>query len=128
VRNRVFGVLAAKYDVEGFLHWGYNFYNSVLSLEKINPYESTDGLGGYEAGDPFVVYPGENGEVVCSLRLKVLSDAFQDFRALKYLESLAGKEKTDELTGDITFKNYPHEATWLLDLRESINMSIQSIL
>lgn len=128
VRNRVFGVLAAKYDVEGFLHWGYNFYNSVLSLEKINPYESSDGLGGYEAGDPFVVYPGENGEVVCSLRLKVLSDAFQDFRALKYLESLAGKEKTDELTGDITFKNYPHEAAWLLDLRESINMSIQSIL
>lgn len=128
LRNRVFGVLAAKYDVEGFLHWGYNFYNSVLSVKKINPYESADGLGGYEAGDPFVVYPGKNGEPVCSLRLKVLNEAFQDFRALKLLESLAGKEITDGLTGEITFKNYPHEADWLLDLREKINMTIQSIL
>ncbi|MBR6360639.1 MAG: DUF4091 domain-containing protein [Clostridia bacterium] len=128
LRNRVFGVLAAKYNVEGFLQWGYNFYNSVLSVEKINPYESTDALGGFPAGDAFVVYPGEGGECICSLRLKVLRDSFQDYRALKYLESLAGKEKSDELTGEITFKNYPHEADWLLDLRESINMSIQSIL
>ncbi|MBR5112181.1 MAG: DUF4091 domain-containing protein [Clostridia bacterium] len=128
VRNRVFGVLAAKYDVEGFLQWGYNFYNSVLSKQKINPYETADALGGFEAGDSFVVYPGENGEVICSLRLKVIYDSFQDYRALKLLESLAGKEKSNALTGEITFKNYPHEASWLLDLRERINSEIQANL
>ena len=125
-RNRVFGILAAKYDVEGFLQWGFNFYNSSLSVKHINPFEDTDAGGFLPAGDPFVVYPGENGEPLCSLRLKVFNEALQDYRALKLLESLTGKDEINGLIGDITFKNYPHNADWLLDLRELINSKIQS--
>ena len=27
-----------KYDIAGFLQWGYNFYNNVGSHDQINPY------------------------------------------------------------------------------------------
>ncbi len=30
-RNRIIGLQLYKFDVKGFLHWGYNFYNSALS-------------------------------------------------------------------------------------------------
>ena len=123
-RNRILGFLLWKYDLDGFLQWGYNFYNTQYSLEKINPYEVTDAGGHFPSGDSFVVYPGENGEAICSLRLKVFYDGFQDMRALRLLESLAGRDKALEIVGDITFGEYPHDPEYILGVRERINRGI----
>lgn len=120
-RNRVLGFLLYKYDVEGFLQWGYNFYNSCLSKEHIDPYNVTDAGGYFPSGDAFVVYPGEKFEVHPSLRLKVFYDAIQDLRSLKLLESKIGKEKVLSVLDNITFKEYPHSSQWLLETREKIN-------
>ena len=132
-RTRVLGCQLFKYNAKGFLQWGHNFYNSALSLKQINPFEITDADGNFPAGDAFVVYPGENGVPLPSLRLKVFYDALQDFRALKFLESLIGREKTVELlekdlVQPLTFTQYPHSDKWQLSLRENINNMIKANL
>ncbi len=121
LRNRVLGVLLYRYNASGFLQWGYNFYNTSLSLKRINPYEVTDAGGAFPSGDSFIVYPGKDGEAICSLRLKVLYEGFCDLAALRALEEKEGREKVLELTGDISMENYPHDDEWLLSLRERIN-------
>ena len=60
-RNRILGVQLYLYHIKGFLHWGYNFYNSQHSVSAVNPYLVTDAGGGFPSGDPFVVYPSEDG-------------------------------------------------------------------
>ncbi len=125
-RNRILGFLLWKYDLNGFLQWGFNFYNTQYSLEKINPYEVTDAGGHFPAGDSFVVYPGKDGEAVCSLRLKVFREALQDMRALRLLEKLAGREKVLEITGGITFSDYPHDPEYILRVRETVNSVIEN--
>ncbi len=124
VRNRVLGLLAYKYKLTGFLHWGYNFYNSQFSLEHIDPYETTDAGGKFPSGDAFAVYPAKDGTALCSLRLKVFYDALQDYKALKFLESYIGNQKVMELLGDITFNDYPHDNSWLIEIRNKVNALI----
>lgn len=130
LRNRVLGVLLYKYDIKGFLHWGYNFYNSQYSIKAIDPYKVTDAGGSFPSGDSFVVYPADNGEAYESLRLKVFYDAFQDLKALRLLESKIGREKVIELIDKdlfkpLTFMEYPHDAEWLYELREKVNHMIK---
>lgn len=130
LRNRVLGMILYKYDVKGFLHWGYNFYNTQYSTKPIDPFRVTDAGGGFPSGDSFVVYPGKNGEVLPSLRLKVLYDGFEDLAALKLLESKIGREKVIEfidkdLFKPLTFMEYPHDNDWLLETREKINRMIK---
>ncbi len=130
LRNRVLGVLLYKYDIKGFLQWGYNFYNSQYSIKAIDPYKITDAGGSFPSGDSFVVYPAENGEAYESLRLKVFYDAFQDLAALQALENKIGREKVLEilekdLEKPLTFKEYPRSDNWLLSLREKVNNMIK---
>ena len=130
LRNRVLGIIMYKYDIKGFLHWGYNFYNSQYSIKAIDPYKVTDAGGGFPSGDSFVVYPSANGETLASLRLKVLYDGFEDMMALKLLESKTGREKVLEIIDKdlfkpLTFMEYPHENDWLLEFREKINQMIK---
>ncbi len=76
----------------GFLHWGFNFYNSQFSKEKLNPYDSVDAGGKFIAGDAFLFYPGKNFEAEWSLRALNLRRVFDDLRKLEYLESKLGRE------------------------------------
>ncbi len=128
-RTRILGVQLYKFDIKGFLHWGYNFYNTQFSLEKIDPYRVTDAGEAFPSGDSFLVYPGEDGEAVESLRLMVLAQAFYDLRALKYLESLTDKSFVlelveGELAQKISFADYPAEEEYLWQLRERVNQEI----
>lgn len=132
-RNRIYGVQLYKYDIKGILHWGYNFYNSQLSHERINPYLVTDAGNAFPGGDPFLVYPGKDGYPVESIRMMVLSEALSDFRAFKLLERLKGKEYVMRLIeGDleepVTFKNYPKSDMYLITLRNRVNWEITKIL
>lgn len=132
-RNRILGMQLYKFDITGFLHWGYNFWHSQFSLQQnLNPFEVTDAAQGFPAGDPFAVYPGEDGPII-SLRLEVFYEALQDLRALKLLESFIGKEEVvalleKDLDQPITFKEYPWDETWLLKKREEINQKIKSFI
>lgn len=131
-RNRIIGVQLYKFDVDGFLHWGYNFWNSQRSHTDVNPFLVTDALHSFASGDAFLVYPGAEGPIE-SIRMKVFFEALQDQRALALLESQIGKEAVialleDELQAPITFSEYPRDQEWLLAKREQINRAIQANL
>lgn len=125
-RMRVLGILMYHNNAQGYLHWGYNFYNAYLSKGAIDPYETVDVNGVYPAGDAFIVYPVEGG-CVDAIRHETFLESMQDFRALKTLESLTDREYVlsllagSELSG---YNGYPRDMVWLSDLREKVNREI----
>ena len=130
-RNRVMGLLFYRYDIGGFLHWGFNFYYSYLSRDVLDPFFSTDAGGNYPAGDPFLVYPGKGGEPEDSIRHEVFFEALQDLRALKVLESLTGRKEVEKFLDSLVpgermrMDNYPKGEKNLLDIRNQINLRIK---
>ncbi len=132
-RNRVLGYQLYKFGVKGFLHWGYNFWNTRYSKRPVDPFTETDAGGAFSSGDAFVVYPAADGTPLRSLRLSVFNDGLQDMRALQLLESLVGREKTMEILeqgteSPITFASFPHSDEWLLGRREAINDAIRKAI
>ena len=127
-RNRVFGMQLYKFNILGFLHWGYNFWYSQYSICPIDPFRVTDSGFFVPAGDAFLVYPGDGGPLE-SIRLEVFYEALQDMRAFKLLEEMVGREDVlkmieEGLETPITFSEYPSDAEWLLQKREDINRRI----
>lgn len=124
-RTRVLGAQLYKYELAGFLQWGYNFYNSAFSLYPINPYECTDADGAFPSGDAFIVYPGKDGKPEESQRLMLMDEAMSDLCAMKLLEQQSGREAVLECLepeGEVLFlKQYPRNKEYLTSVRERIN-------
>ena len=121
-RNRILGIQLYKFDIQGFLHWGYNFYNTGLSTAAVNPYEVSDAGCSFPSGDAFSVYPYQDGAVP-SLRMKVFYEGLQDLRLLRLLEQKIGRDAViqfiDDTAGmELTFTNYPKTDAFLFTLRE----------
>lgn len=130
-RNRIYAEQLYKYNIEGILQWGYNFYYARYSDYPVNPFMDPDWDGYSLAGDTFQVYPGPKGEPWESIRMMVSMHAVQDLRAFELLESLAGRDEVLRLIeGDlpeeekITFSAYPRRADYILSLREKVNEEI----
>lgn len=122
LRNRILGIQLYLNDIQGFLHWGFNFYKTTLSRRYVDPYSETDGNGGFQSGDAFIVYPTENG-VLDSLRHEVFYDGLQDRMLLCLLEKKIGKENVKKVLKDAGmsgFGVYPHSERWFADLREKL--------
>ena len=125
-RNRVLGWQLYKYRLAGFLHWGYNFWYSQNSREKLDPWRVTDGGGAFPGGDPFSVYPGGEGPIL-SLRMKIFSQGLQDLRALELAERLTGCDPGPRVLpgyGSMTFARYPLGTGELPAARERLNRLI----
>lgn len=132
-RERILGVQMYKYDIAGFLHWGYNYYNSQYSYYPIDPYGTTDADGFVPGGDAFQVYPGADGEPIESIRIMVFEQCLADMRALRLLESLTSREHVLELVDaglerELTFSDYPRTDEYLTSLRARVNAEIMEKL
>jgi len=125
-RTRILGVQLYLYKIEGFLHWGYNFYRNRYSYDFIDPFGDSSGEYFVSSGDTYLVYPGSDGKAWGSLRLNAMREAMEDIRALELYESRFGREATEALImegtdGTLNFTHYPDEsADYLLELREKI--------
>lgn len=131
-RNRIIGYQFYKYNIVGFLQWGYNFYFNQYSVYPINPYAITDGDYFVPAGDAFSVYPGPNGRPFDSLRARVFYDALQDRRLLDLAESLVGREAVlHAIEGDlpeeekITFSCFPTTIAYMHESRTAVQELIR---
>lgn len=128
-RTRILGWQLYTDRIDGFLQWGYNFYNTQYSLARINPFLETAAGKAFPAGDAFIVYPGENGEPWESLRMVVMGDTMEDLAALQALDSQKGEGSGDRLLAEhfgkqITMKDYPMDSDLLLNLRQALNEAL----
>lgn len=128
--TRIIGFQLFKYGIEGFLQWGFNFYNSQYSLRSIDPFAVTDADSAFPSGDSFTVYPGKSGAIE-SVRSEVFFQALQDMRALTLLCDKIGKKRTIAAVeadfGIITFFDYPRGTEKMLNLRKSVNNYLDNL-
>lgn len=128
--TRIIGFQLFKYGIEGFLQWGFNFYNSQYSLRSIDPFAGTDADSAFPSGDSFTVYPGKSGAIE-SVRSEVFFQALQDMRALTLLCDRIGKKRTIAAVeadfGIITFFDYPRGTEKMLNLRKSVNNYLDNL-
>jgi hypothetical protein len=133
-RSRIFGTLLYLYEIEGFLHWGFNFYYSGLSRYPVDPYKCNDSGYFFPAGDAFMVYPGKDGKPEDSIRYEVFYEALQDQRVLEKLQSLIGRDavlkELHKLAPGRKMKidNYPKGEKAVLALRNKINTMLRKAL
>ena len=132
-RVRILGVQLYLHRIEGFLHWGYNYYNNWCSYDSVDPFGNSDGENFAPSGDCYIVYPGTDGEAWESNRLNAMREAMDDMRALTLYESYFGREKTERLIlagtdGGLTFKHYPMKDSYLIHLREQIAKEISAVI
>lgn len=130
-RNRSIGAQLYKYKMDGFLHWGFNFYYSDFSRLVLDPYFETDAGGAFSSGDSFVVYPGKKGAIP-TICLFTFFDAIQDIRALKLLESYIGYDETVKLIekclGETITFYHCFNAEAILNMRKTVNETIEKCL
>ena len=129
-RIRILGFLLYKYDIKGFLHWGFNFYNATRSLYSVNPYITTSCESAFPSGDPFIVYPGENC-VYGSIRGEIMYEAIQDMNVCFALEKIIGREAViqmiDATAGySLRFDHYPRNNEFFDQLRSQMIETIIS--
>lgn len=132
-RHRSIGLQLYTLGIFGFLHWGYNFYNNCDSLYPINPYVEASGESWLPAGDPFSVYPAQNGECLESLRLIAFKAGIDDMRALELCESLYDRDTVlavikDTLGYSVGYESYVKSSKEFLSVREKLNELIKAKL
>jgi len=130
-RTRILGFLLYKYNIKGFLHWGFNFYNSPVSAYPINPYLTTSCDQVFPSGDPFIVYPGKE-DAYPSIRGEVTYEAIQDMDICFVLERLIGRENVismiDEAAGNaLRFDDYPRNKEFIEKLRAKMVEEISKL-
>ena len=132
-RNRSMGMQMYKYNIEGFLQWGYNFYNNQWSTDHINPYLECGANLIFTGGDCFSVYPAADGTALESARIIVFHEALQDIKAMKLCEKYYGHERVvkeieDVLGDELTFERCALSSHEMLHVRERINQLIKAAL
>ena len=128
--NRSIGMQMFKYNIVGFLQWGYNFYNNQYSMAAINPYLDTCGGNWVPAGDTCSVYPALDGTPNLSLRLLVFEEAIADMRAMKLAAALTDHDTVvkaiEEIFGtEIRFDTCAYDGKKILDIRARVNEIIK---
>ena len=130
-RNRSIGMQMFKFDIVGFLQWGFNFYNNFYSVDQVNPYADSNGEHWVPAGDTYSVYPGGDGNALDSTRIVVFHEAIQDIGAMKLCAELYSKEEVvkaieDILGEELTFDRCAYTSQEMLSIREKINSMIKA--
>ena len=130
-RTRSIGMQMYKYDIVGFLHWGYNHYNNAFSVDSVEPFLELCGDSWVPAGDTHSVYPAQNGMAMESMRIVSFHEALQDMRAMKLAERFYGKDavvsKIEEIFGEeLRFDRCAKNAATMQGVREAINDMIRA--
>ena len=132
-RTRSIGMQLYKYNIVGFLHWGFNYYNNRASGDAINPYLDLGGEDWVPAGDTFIVYPSQDGTPLESIRSITMDEAMEDIRAMRLAESYTShgdvvKAMEEALGREITFDRCAESASEMLRVREAVNKIISKHL
>jgi len=83
LRQVYVGWACAKYDLQGFLHWGFNMHSGKPYEELVRKHMGPNGY--LPAGDSHIVYPGKNGPV-SSQRFEAHRIGMEDYELLCLLK------------------------------------------
>jgi hypothetical protein len=128
-----------RYDLPGYLHWGFNFW-------KGDPFAAPD--KGLPPGDRNIVYPGPADNpysLLDSIRWEVQRDSIEDFEYLWLLEhchaqvrerlgdpakDLDASARSRELCGKLvrTFTDYEKDPAGIASVRDQLTREIESAL
>lgn len=131
-RTRVLGIQLWLANIEGFLHWGYNFYHNMRSYNVVHPLAESSGECFAPSGDAFLVYPDHNGEALESIRLCAMREAMDDMRMLDLVTSLHGRAYTEGIIRELwdgklpDFFDYPKDAAFFLNLRNRLAKALEA--
>ncbi len=124
-RNRCIGIQMYKYDVRGYLHWGYNYYNDQFSDDVVNPFLSANAGNWGGGGDACCVYPGRKGQPLESLRLISLREGLEDIRVLKLCEQFLPKEelvaRMEAICGKLNFDMFIADTATMTAIRDMLD-------
>jgi hypothetical protein len=84
VRPALFGWAAARFGLDGFLHWGFNHWNKDLDPFRQSVVRHGYGSWDLPAGDTHIAYPGKDGPW-SSVRLEAQREGFEDLELLRRL-------------------------------------------
>ncbi len=116
---RMSGMLFYKLGARGFLHWGFNYWHKIESEEMTDPFNdgSAAAWPGIPWGDPFVVYPGPDGQPMDSTRWEIFAEALQDYAILQS----AGIKPDDAMLAELkTYADFPKNQEWIQKAMEKI--------
>ena len=98
-----------RYDLKGFLHWGYNMYRPQQDpFEENCPAHGADGSDNLPAGDTHIVYPGPDGPW-SSVRLEAQGRGAEDFELLRMLAAKDERKATEICTSALPDFKSPME-------------------
>lgn len=83
IKTRLLHWINYKYQIEGYLHWGFNWWNDAPFAESTDT--NDEGGNFLPAGDAWIVYPGYH-KLYSSIRLEAMRDGINDNTLLRMLE------------------------------------------
>ena len=109
------GLLFYRWPLQGFLHWGYNYWQKSQTRDQLDPFHVQDGTAwpGWAFGDPFVVYPGPAGPID-SIRWEVFAESLQDYQLLQTLDIRRDDSMLEAIK---SFDQFPNHASWRRAIR-----------
>jgi hypothetical protein len=116
---RMSGVLFYKLKAQGFLHWGFNYWHKMEREEMGDPFHDASNASwpNIPYGDPFMIYPGPNGEPLDCIRWEVFAESLQDYAILQ----TAGIKPEDPLLNEVkTYADFPKDKAWILETMKKI--------
>lgn len=122
IKGRVMAWMAFKYKADGYLHWGFNYWNE-------DPYSETSVPGAgtvLPGGDSWLIYPGVR-RMYRSIRYEEYRDGIEDLTLLQMLEE-HNPQKAQELADRMVFNwwNYCTSPAQFHDIRKSLLESLSS--
>jgi len=126
-RNRAIGQQLFANRVAGFLHWGFNFWYTDHARAQVNPFADTTAGGAFQAGDAFIVYPGEDGTPWPAIRHRVFAQAIWDYRALQAVKARHGEAAAlKTIGGPIAFDQPNLDPKHYYQLRQRLVAALQA--
>jgi len=114
------GFLFYRWPAKGFLHWGYNYWYKSQTRQLIDPFIVSDGerWPGWAHGDPFEVYPGENGPID-SIRWEIFAESLQDYALLQTLKV----NPDDSMFASLrSYRDFPKTEQWRRNIKRKLLM------
>jgi hypothetical protein len=114
IKTRILHWINFRYNISGYLHWGFNHWNDNPFDETVNPETEWPG------GDCYIVYPGYK-KLYSSIRLEAMRDGIMDYELLKML-SQKDPDKAKEICNQViySFDRYNTDIKVFMEKRKMI--------